>query len=349
MTKIKENIQEYYGKELSSSKDLKTTACCDLTTMPNWQKKLLGQIHDEVLEKFYGCGSPIPEAILGKRVLDLGCGSGRDVYMMSKLVGENGEVIGVDMTEDQLSTASKYKEYHAEKYGYGNPNMDFRHGLMEDLKSIGIEDESIDVITSNCVINLSEDKRAVFKEVFRVLKYGGELFFSDVFADRRIPEELFHDRTLAGECLAGALYIEDFRRLLREFGCLDYRILQKSTINIEDEEIKNKLGMVRFYSLTIRVFKLDQHLEDLCEDYGQVATYLGGLEHSPHEFMLDDHHVFVKNKPHLVCGNTAAMLGETRYCDVFRIEGDRSQHFGLFDCSPLSSQNDNSGTEGSCC
>ena len=101
---------------------------------------------------------------------------------------------------------------------------DFRQGYMEDLRALGIDDDSIDVVMSNCVLNLSLDKRAVFGEIFRVLKPGGELFFSDIFSDRRVPERFHSDPILHGECLAGAMYTEDFRRLLRDLGCLDYRV-----------------------------------------------------------------------------------------------------------------------------
>jgi SAM-dependent methyltransferase len=343
-------VKEYYGEELKSTHDLKTSACCTADSLPAAHKAILSQIADEVLEKFYGCGSPIPDALEGKTVLDLGCGSGRDVYLVSKLVGENGRVIGVDMTEQQLAVAEKYRETQAQKFGFRKPNTEFRHGYIEDLRSVGIEDNSIDVVISNCVINLSPDKRAVFSEIFRVLKPGGELYFSDVFSGRRIPEALRNDPVLYGECLSGAMYIEDFRRLLRELGVLDYRVVKQSPITLDDPAIEAKAGMIDFYSMTIRAFKLDS-LEDICEDYGQVAIYNGGIADAPHQFVLDDHHVFITGKPMLVCGNTASMLQETRYAPYFTIIGDRSTHFGPFDCkpagSPVQSLSENVG--GSCC
>lgn len=328
------NIQDYYGKVLSDSNDLQTTACCNPNDMPKWQKDILASIEDEVLAKFYGCGSPIPPAIKGKTMLDLGSGSGRDVYMLSKLAGEEGKVIGIDMTDEQLEVARKHEKEQMRTFGYKKSNVKFVKGFMERLDEAGIEDDSIDVVTSNCVLNLSTDKKKVFAEIFRVLKTGGELYFSDVFADKRIPAEHFEDEVLAGECLAGALYIEDFRRMLREIGCLDYRVIEKSVIEITNEKIHEKLGMIKFYSITIRAFKLAESVEDICEDYGQVATYKGTIEHMPHDFMLDDHHLFVKGKPMLVCGNTYAMLNETRYAEHFEFQGDRSVHYGPFDCGP---------------
>jgi len=290
-----DNIKEYYGKILKGTQDLKTTACCTTESFPEHHKEILATIDDEVLTKFYGCGSPLPVAIEGKTVLDLGCGSGRDVYLASKLVGPDGYVIGVDMTDEQLDVARRHVDSQMTKFGFSKPNVEFRKGYIEDLALAGIEDNSIDVVISNCVINLSPDKPAVYSEIFRVLKPGGELFFSDVFADRRVPRELLEDPVLRGECLAGALYVEDFRRLLYELGCPDYRVVTGHDIEIENHEIERKVGMINFRSLTIRAFKLDS-LEDICEDYGQVATYLGTIPEAPHRFVLDDHHTFHTGK-----------------------------------------------------
>jgi len=182
------------------------------------------------------------------------------------------------------------------------------------------------------VLNLSPDKEKVFQEIFRVLRPGGELYFSDIFADRRIPKSLTADPVLRGECLGGALYVEDFRRLLIKSGCPDYRVVSTRPLRIGNRELEEKIGMVGFSSDTVRAFKLP--LEDRCEDYGQVAFYLGTIPGIPHGFPLDDHHHFQTHRPMLVCGNTADMLSLTRYSDHFRIEGDKSTHFGLFECNP---------------
>ena len=204
----------------------------------------------------------------------------------------------------------------------------------------------MDVVISNCVINLAADKRAVFEEVFRVLKPGGELYFSDVFADRRMPAAVAADPVLYGECLGGALYTEDFRRMMEAVGCPDYRIVSQREIEIEDATLVQKLGNTRFYSVTVRAFKLAA-LEDRCEDYGQVAYYDGSIPEHPHAFALDDHHLFETGRPLLVCGNSAAMLEETRYGRYFRIVGDRSVHYGLFDCAPAPASD--AEAVGSCC
>ena len=144
-------------------------------------KQALSNIHDSVMLKYYGCGLCIPPMLEGCTVLDLGCGAGRDVYAIAQLVGESGKVIGVDMTDEQLETAREFEEYHREKFGYEKSNVTFKQGLIEKLDQVGIEDESLDVIVSNCVINLVPDKEAVLREVARTLKPGGELYFSDVY------------------------------------------------------------------------------------------------------------------------------------------------------------------------
>jgi len=222
--------------------------------MPNYLKVLLSNLHPEVLERFYGCGSPLPPSLEGKSVLDLGCGSGRDCYLLAKLVGPSGQVIGVDMTEEQLEIALRHKDWHASQLGYANVN--FLHGQIEDLLAAGIFDNSIDVVVSNCVINLSPEKSRVLAEIFRFLKPGGELYFSDVFADRRIASELHHDPVLLGECLGGALYWEDFRRILHELGCPDVRVVTQNPISLDDPEVFAKIGMVKFNSVTVRAFKI---------------------------------------------------------------------------------------------
>jgi len=325
-----EAVKHYYGEVLKSSADLQTSACCVGAAPAPYLAEALRDVHVEVKERFYGCGSPIPPALDGLTVLDLGCGSGRDCYLLSKLVGGNGRVIGIDMTAAQLAVARKYTGYHAEKYGYAN--VEFREGYIEDLRSAGIDDASVDLVVSNCVVNLSPDKKRIFSEIFRVLKPGGELYFSDVFADRRIPLALATDPVLLGECLGGALYGEDFRRILAEAGCADARTVSSNPLEVNNQDLGRRLGHIRFQSATVRAFKLD--LEDRCEDFGQAAIYQGNMPLHPHGFDLDDHHRFETGKAVAICGNTADMLLHSRYAGYFRVVGEKTSHFGLFDCAP---------------
>lgn len=344
---LRGTVKTYYGQTLQSSTDLRTSACCSPAAMPQHLRDIVAEIHPEVRERFYGCGSPIPPALTGATVLDLGSGSGRDCYLLSKLVGPRGRVIGVDMTEEQFAVAERHRDYHARAFGQARSNVEFRLGDLSDLASLGIADGSVDVVVSNCVLNLVADKAKAFGEALRVLKPGGELYFADVFADRRLPAELLSDPVLVGECLAGALYAEDFRRLLTKLEVADARVCARSRIELTDAEIQARIGFAQFESITWRAFKLP--LEDRCEDYGQVATYLGTLTELPHRFALDDHHLFETHRPLRVCGNTADMLGQSRYAPHFRIDGDKSRHFGLFDCTPVDVATPPSACGPSCC
>lgn len=330
--KTTEAVRDYYGHQLHGQSSLKTRACCSTETPPARHRAILDGIHPEILDRFYGCGSPIPDDIDGLTVLDLGCGSGRDVFLVSALVGEQGRVIGVDMTPEQLAVGRAHQAEQARQFGHAASNVTFLEGVFEDLATLGLADGSVDVVISNCALNLSADKRKVFSEIFRVLKPGGELLFSDVFASRRLPADVANNPLLVGECLGGALYVEDFRRLMRDVGWPEYRVVRRRRIDIDHPYAELLVGPTTFWSMKVRAFKVDG-LEDACEDYGQVGTYLGTMADAPNAFVLDDHHTFIRDKPMLVCGNTAAMIGTSRFGRHFRVDGDHSNHFGAFDCS----------------
>lgn len=349
MDRIIENVKEYYGKVLHSTADLKSKACCcSPSSMSKEVKEAISLIADEVVTRYYGCGSPLPPLLDGMTVLDLGCGSGLDVYVAAKLVGEHGQVIGVDMTQEQLDIAQKYEDEQRQRFGYAKSNVRFIKGYIEDLSSAGIKDSSVDIVISNCVINLSPYKEKVFKEIWRVLKPGGELYFSDVFADRRIPEQLATDPILRGECIGGAMYSEDFRRIMERSGFVDFRYKSIRNLDLDNEAIITKIGFANFTERTVRAFKLDD-LEDICEDYGQIAVYSGNISGHPHFFDLDDHHRFFTGKPLLICGNTASMLAKTRFASVVKVIGDRSVHYGAFNGCGTSGETDCSEGDGSCC
>jgi arsenite methyltransferase len=323
-------VQEYYGKVLASSQDLQTNACCASGAPPARIARALANVHADVTSRFYGCGFPIPEAVEGARILDLGCGTGRDVYVLSQLVGPTGTVIGLDMTEEQLAVARSTEEWHRERFGYPRSNVELRHGFIEDLSFL--PDASVDIVVSNCVVNLSPRKDSVLREVFRVLKPGGEFYLSDVFCDRRLPADVATDPVLYAECLGGAMYDYDFEVLARKVGFVDPRGLARGAITIQNPAIEEKVGAARFTSVTVRLFKLDG-LDARCEDYGQVATLTRRVPGLGTTFVLDEHHTFELGRPERVCGNTAAMLASTRFSPYFRVDGDTSVHFGVFDCS----------------
>ena len=350
-----DEVKDYYGKILQSSNDLKTDACCTTEEIPEHLKQAMVNIHSEVSSRYYGCGLVRPQQLQGMRILDLGCGSGRDCYILSQLVGESGFIVGVDMTDEQLAVANAYIDHHTEVFAYKKPNITFKKGYIERLDELDLEDNSFDIIVSNCVINLSPDKEAVLKEAYRVLKPGGELYFSDVYSDRRVPEELVKDPVLYGECLSGALYWNDFQNLAKKCGFLDPRLVEDRPLGIENQQIQALIGHINFYSATYRLFKLDG-LEAACEDYGQSVVYKGTIEHHPQIFALDLHHHIEKGRHFPVCGNTWRMLNETRFSEHFEFFGHMNNHFGIFPgCgssipfSQVNTKDNSSSGAGGCC
>lgn len=324
-----ELVKDYYGNQLKGSADLRTSACCDASQMPAWMKPLLARIHPDVMARYYGCGLVCPTLLDGLKILDLGCGSGRDVYALAQLAGETGRVVGVDMTEEQLAVAEAHREHHRQAFGFARDNVEFRLGYIERLDQLGFEDASFDVVVSNCVVNLSPDKEAVLRQVHRLLKPGGELYFSDIYADRRVPSELRNDPVLYGECLGGALYWNDFQHLARRSGFADPRLVEDRPIAITDPAMAARVGNLRFYSATYRLFKLDG-LEPECEDYGQAVVYRGGIPGQEQRFVLDRHHAIEAGRVFPVCGNTWRMLADTRFASHFDFIGDFSRHYGIF-------------------
>lgn len=322
-----ENSQNYYGKVLAQSADLRTDACCTTERPAPDILSALANVHADVKARYYGCGLVTPQAMEGCNVLDLGSGSGQDVYLLAQLVGPNGSVTGVDATPEQLAVAREHQDWHAERFGYANTH--FVEGDIEKLDELGLEEASFDVIVSNCVINLVADKESVFRAAHKLLKPGGELYFSDVYADRRVPAHLLDDPVLHGECLSGALYWGDFERLAKAAGFADPRLVTDRPLGINDAEVSRKLAGISFVSATYRLFKMAE-LEPQCEDYGQAVRYKGSVGGSEQAFHLDAHHVIEAGRIFPVCGNSWLMLAETRFAPHFDFIGDFSRHYGVF-------------------
>uniref|UniRef100_A0A674I8E7 Arsenite methyltransferase n=1 Tax=Terrapene triunguis TaxID=2587831 RepID=A0A674I8E7_9SAUR len=238
--------------------------------------------------RYYGCGLVIPECLETCWILDLGSGSGRDCYMLSKLVGEKGHVTGIDMTDAQVEVAKKHVDYHMKKFGYQVPNVDFIHGYMEKLGDAGLKDESYDIVISNGVINLSPDKRAVLQEAYRVLKAGGEMYFSDVYASCDLPEDIRKHRVLWGECLGGALWWKDLYRLAEEVGFCPPRLVTASRITINNKELESVVGDCQFVSATFRLFKVPKKgPAERCQ-----VIYNGGITGHEKELEFDANFTF---------------------------------------------------------
>lgn len=322
-----ESVKAYYGQTLGSSEDLITDACCDLSDIPASIRQAISNTHEDVRKRYYGCGLAVPDLLEGCRVLDLGCGAGRDVYVLSQLVGPEGSVVGIDMTPEQLDIAHSTQAWHARTFGFDN--VSFLEGELERLDTLDLEPASFDIIVSNCVINLCTDKAAVLKSAHHLLKSGGEMYFADVYADRRQDPDLARDPVLHGECLSGALYWNDFLNLAQQSGFTDPRLVEDRPLTVQSEEVQAKLGETRFYSATYRLFKTPG-LECSCEDYGQAVIYKGDLEEAGKMFRLDKDHHMETGSVSAVCGNTWRMLKSSRFAPHFEFIGDFSNHYGIF-------------------
>jgi arsenite methyltransferase len=324
-----ENSRNYYGQVLKGSADLRTDACSVAGAPGPALRAALARIHPDVRARYYGCGFIAPADIAGARVLDLGSGAGQDAYALAQFVGEAGHVTGVDATPEQLAVALHTLDWHRAAFGYARSNVDFVEGDIERLDALDLPDASFDVIVSNCVINLVADKGAVFRHCHRLLKPGGELYFSDVYADRRVPMALKADPVLHGECLSGALYWNDFLTLAKAAGFADPRLVDDRPLGIGDPAVAEMVAGIGFFSATWRLFKLDG-LEPDCEDYGQAVVYRGTLAGHEQRFVLDKHHVIETGKVFPICGNSWKMLSQTRFARHFDFIGDFSRHYGIF-------------------
>ncbi|XP_066515948.1 arsenite methyltransferase isoform X2 [Hoplias malabaricus] len=312
-----DHVKDYYGKVLKKTSDLKSNACvpCDRPTPP-YIKEALGEIHPDVTARYFGCGLVVPECVEGCRLLDLGCGSGRDCYMLSKLVGENGHVTGVDMTENQLEVARKYIDYHMQRFGYKKPNVNFVHGFIEALSEAGLEEESYDIVISNCVLNLSPDKTSVLRETYNVLKDGGELYFSDVYSSSRISESLRSNKVLWGECLSGALWWQDFIGLAEEVGFCTPRLVTASVVSVGNAELEKLLGDYKFVSATYRLFKLPKN----SERKPSLVIYNGNITGSEEDLEFDAQYAFKVNEVLVVDGDMSSILKNSRFSEEFSFQ-----------------------------
>ena len=212
------SVREFYGH---AAEEPQAELCCpvrpdaaDLTHIP-----------PEVVERFYGCGSPVAAAALapGETMVDLGSGAGIDCFIAAKTVGAEGRVYGIDMTDSMLTVAQECRPKVAEALGWDV--VEFRRGFLE---AIPLEDATAHVVTSNCVINLSPDKPRVFREIWRVLRDHGRAVVADIVADREVPPRMRADGQLWGECISGALTEEAFLAALERAGFYGVSIVQKT-------------------------------------------------------------------------------------------------------------------------
>ena len=341
----------------AAAKHRREQICCPV----DYDSEYLKVIPREVIERDYGCGDPSRYLREGETVLDLGSGTGKICFIAAQVVGPQGKVIGVDMTDEMLGVARRNAPIVAERIGYSN--VEFRKGRIQDLaldlellegqlKQNPISDaasflaadelaeeirvkcpliagDSIDVVVSNCVLNLveSKSKRQLFDEIFRVLKKGGRAVISDIVSDEEVPEEMQNDPELWSGCISGALTEEGFLAAFENAGFYGIQILK------HDAEPWRTVQGIEFRPVTIQAFKGKQ---GECFERNQAVIYRGPFK----EVLDDDNHRMQRGKRYAVCDKTYNLYRKAPYHEFFEFVDPLAEvpaeEAKPFDCSRVS-------------
>jgi len=318
----------------AGAKERADKLCCPVA----YDEDLLRVIPQEVIERDYGCGDPSRYLRQGEIAVDLGSGTGKICFIAAQIVGPNGKVIGVDMTDEMLDVARRNAPIVAAHIGYAN--VDFRKGRIQDLaldlelldrqlKKTPITDaasflaadelaeelrvkhpliasDSVDVVVSNCVLNLVEpkSKRQLFDEIFRVLKKGGRAVICDIVSDEEVPEEMQNDPELWSGCISGALTEESFLQAFEHAGFYGVQILKR------DAQPWRTVQGIEFRSMTVAAFKGKQ---GECFERNQAVIYCGPFK----EVLDDDNHRMERGKRYAVCDKTYNLYKKAPYREFF--------------------------------
>jgi arsenite methyltransferase len=349
------NVESAVRERYSDAAQSRVEAlCCPV----EYDRQFLKVIPPEVIERDYGCGDPSKYLRPGETVLDLGSGAGKICFIAAQVVGAAGKVIGVDMNDEMLTLARKHQRAVGDAIGYHN--VEFRKGRIQDLaldlerldadlrahpiQSVDsflaaearaddlrvthplIGTESVDVVVSNCVLNLvdARAKTQLFGEIFRVLRNGGRAVISDIVSDEPVPQELQNDPELWSGCISGALLEGDFLRAFLEAGFYGVQILQ-----LDSTPWRTVQG-IEFRSMTIEAFKGKQ---GECFERNQAVIYKGPFK----EVLDDDNHRIERGKRYAVCDKTYQLLKKAPYRDSFEFIDPRTEvplaKAWPFDCS----------------
>lgn len=309
----------------AGAQQVEASLCCPT----EYETRYLEVLPDEILEKDYGCGDPSRYVNPGETVVDLGSGAGKICYILSQKVGETGRVIGVDFNDTMLALARKYQAEISAKIGY--QNVDFVKAKIQDLalnleklqtwlnahpvktledlaaleterdrlrlEEPAISDNSVDVVVSNCVLNLvrPQDKQQLFREIFRVLKRGGRAVISDIVCDETPTEKIINDPELWSGCISGAFREEGFLEMFEEAGFYGIEILSRQ------EDPWQIIDGIEFRSMTVRAYK---GKEGDCWERHQAVVYKGPWK----QVRDDDGHVYHRGQRMAVCDKTFQIL-----------------------------------------
>jgi ubiquinone/menaquinone biosynthesis C-methylase UbiE len=339
----------------AAAKAPEAALCCPV----EYNKDLLKIIPQEVIEKDYGCGDPSRFVKAGETVLDLGSGTGKICFIAAQVVGPTGRVIGVDMTDDMLEVARRNGPIVADRLGYAN--VEFRKGRIQDLgldleildaelkknpianansflraqelaadlrvKHPLVETESVDVVVSNCVLNLVEpqDKPRLFAEICRVLKKGGRAVISDIVSDEDVPDAMQQDPTLWSGCISGALREDWFLKAFEDAGFYGIHLLKR------DAQPWQTVQGIEFRSVTVEAFKGKQ---GDCFEFNQAVIYRGPFR----EVLDDDGHRLRRGERVAVCDKTFQLYRKAPYADFFEFVEPRvpvkQEEARPYDCAP---------------
>jgi radical SAM/Cys-rich protein len=333
-----------------AAKKVEKSLCCPTSYNP----ELLKVIPEEIIQKDYGCGDPSQYVREGETVLDLGSGAGKLCYIIAQIVGPSGRVIGIDMNDEMLAIARKYQKEIGDRLGYHN--VEFRKARIQNLKldlekvdlylkenpvisseditrlnafceeleknSPLIPDNSIDVVVSNCVLNLvkSEDKDRLFKEIYRVLRDGGRAVISDIVSDEDIPEYMKNDPELWSGCISGAFREDLFLKAFEDAGFHGIEILKW------DDSPWQIVNGIEFRSITVSAWK---GKKGPCIDKGEAVIYRGPYK----KVEDDDGHIFERGKRIAVCEKAFSLLSKKPYSNDFIFIKPHKPISRPFDCS----------------
>lgn len=345
-------VQSRYA---AAAKAPEAALCCPV----EYDCRYLEIIPAEVIEKDYGCGDPSRFVKPGETVLDLGSGTGKICFIAAQVVGSTGRVIGVDMTDAMLEVARRNAPIVAERLGYAN--VAFRKGRIQDLgldleildaelkknpianantflraqelaadlrvKHPLVETESVDVVVSNCVLNLVEpqDKPRLFAEIFRVLRKGGRAVISDIVSDEDVPDVMQQDPALWSGCISGALREDLFLKAFEDAGFYGIRLLKR------DAQPWQTVQGIEFRSVTVEAFKGKQ---GDCFEFNQAVVYRGPFR----EVLDDDGHRLRRGDRVAVCDKTFQLYQKAPYAEFFEFLEPRvpvkPEEAKPYDCAP---------------
>lgn len=291
---ITRRVSDRYAKAASTGEQMCCPTNYDMSDLRSF-------IPDEVLKISYGCGTPagLKTVIPGETVLDIGSGGGIDCFEAARLVGPTGQVIGIDMTDTMLEIARRNAPIVSANLGYSSSNVEFRKGMADAMP---VNDNTIDLIISNCVINLAPDKRKVFREMYRVAKPGGRFTISDIVSDQTVPQYMVHDAEKWGDCLSGALTLDEYMAGMVEAGFLGIHLVKFSPWQVIDG--------IHFFSVTLTGYKMEEATTTLMARY---ATLCG-----PFSRVVDERGTsYQRGIPQPVDSETVALMNQPPLASYF--------------------------------